>query len=171
MATAIVIAAPVKTGTPTVTLAVDSLVVGTFSIVTLVVRDSSDGGTSLAAFKGLAKRKPQLALAMTVLLLAQAGVPMTSGFVAKFAVIQAAVAVGSYELAVIAMICAVIAAFVYLRIMVSMWISDAMTSETVEVPVFSGVAITFAVAITLVIGFFPSLLLDLTTSLTQLASK
>ena len=108
---------------------------------------------------------------MTVLLLAQAGVPLTSGFVAKFAVIQAAVAVGSYELAVIAMICAVIAAFIYLRIMVSMWISDAMTSETVEVPVFSGVAITFAVAITLVIGFFPSLLLDLTTSLTQLASK
>ena len=79
------------------------------------------------------------------------------------------------------MICAVIAAFVYLRIMVSMWISDsmisdattsdAMASETVEVPVFTGAAITFAVAITLVIGFFPSLLLDLTTSLTQLAAK
>ena len=153
-----------------------ALVVGTFSIVTLVVRDSSDGGTSLDAFKGLAKRRPQLALAMTVLLLAQAGVPMTSGFVAKFAVIQAAVAVGSYKLAVIAMICAVIAAFVYLRIMVSMWISDSTTSdstisETVDVPVFTGAAITIAVAITLVIGFFPSLLLDLTTGLTQLASK
>lgn len=153
-----------------------ALVVGTFSVVTLVVHDSSDGATSLDAFKGLAKRRPQLALAMTVLLLAQAGVPLTSGFVAKFAVIQAAVAVGSYELAVIAMICAVIAAFVYLRIMVSMWISDAVTSdamasETVEVPVFTGAAIVFAVAITLVIGFFPSLLLDLTTSLTQLASK
>lgn len=157
-----------------------ALVVGTFSVVTLVVHDSSDGATSLDAFKGLAKRRPQLALAMTVLLLAQAGVPMTSGFVAKFAVIQAAVAVGSYELAVIAMICAVIAAFVYLRIMVSMWLSDSttcdsttsdsMTAETVEVPVFTRVAITVAVAVTLVIGFFPSLLLDLTTNLTQLAS-
>jgi NADH-quinone oxidoreductase subunit N len=61
---------------------------------------------------------------MTVLLLAQAGVPLTSGFVAKFGVIQAAVEVHSYALAIIAMVASVIAAFLYLRIMVSMWITE-----------------------------------------------
>jgi NADH-quinone oxidoreductase subunit N len=132
-----------------------ALVVGTFSIVTVVARNTSDGVTSLDTFKGLA----------------QAGVPLTSGFIAKFGVIQAAVSVGSYKLAVIAMICAVIAAFVYLRIMVSMWLSDSTISEPVKVPLFSAVAITVAVAVTLAVGILPSLLLNLTSDLSQLAIK
>ena len=148
-----------------------ALVVGTFSVVTVVAQNTNDGATSLDAFKGVGKRKPLLALAMTVLLLAQAGVPLTSGFVAKFGIIQAAVAVGSYGLAVIAMVCAVIAAFVYLRIMVSMWSSEAMTTEPFKVSFFSAISIAIAVVITLVIGVLPSLLLDLTSNLPQLASK
>lgn len=148
-----------------------ALVVGTFGVVTVVAQKSNNGATPLDSFRGIGKNNPPLALAMTVLLLAQAGMPLTSGFVAKFGVIQAAVAVGSYELAVIAMICAVIAAFVYLRIMVSMWLSDSTDTESVKVPLFSGVAIAIALAITLVVGIFPSLLLDLTSNLTQLATK
>ena len=148
-----------------------ALVVGTFSVVTVVAQNTNDGATSLDAFKGLGKRKPLLALAMTVLLLAQAGVPLTSGFVAKFGIIQAAVAVGSYELAVIAMVCAVIAAFVYLRIMVSMWSSEATTTQPFKVSSFSAISIAIAVLTTLVIGILPNLLLDLTSNLSQLASK
>ncbi len=148
-----------------------ALVVGTFSVVTVVAQNTNDGATSLDAFKSLGKRKPLLALAMTVLLLAQAGVPLTSGFVAKFGIIQAAVAVGSYELAVIAMVCAVIAAFVYLRIMVSMWSSEATTTEPFKVSSFSAISIAIAVLTTLVIGILPNLLLDLTSNLSQLASK
>ena len=108
---------------------------------------------------------------MTLFLLAQAGMPLTSGFVAKFGVIQSAVAVGSYQLAVIAMVCAVIAAFVYLRIMVSMWLADGASTERVAVPTLSRVAIGLAVAFTLLIGFLPSLILDLTANLAQLATQ
>ena len=100
------------------------LVIGSFAVVTVVSR-SSNGDTSLDSFKGLAKRRPLLALALTVFLLAQAGVPFTSGFIAKFGVIQAAVEVDSYAIAVIAMLAAVVAAFLYLRIMVTMWVGDA----------------------------------------------
>ena len=148
-----------------------ALVVGTFGVVTVVARDSSADATSLDAFKGLAKNQPLLGLVMTVFLLAQAGMPLTSGFVAKFAVIQSAVAIGSYQLAVIAMVCAVIAAFVYLRIMVSMWLADSPSPEKVAVPALSRIAIGVALAITLVIGFLPSLILDITSNLSQLASK
>ena len=48
------------------------------------------------------------------LVLAQAGVPFTTGFFAKFYVISAAVDQGQYALAVIAMLAAAIAAFFYL---------------------------------------------------------
>ncbi|MFM7649789.1 MAG: NADH-quinone oxidoreductase subunit N, partial [Acidimicrobiaceae bacterium] len=148
-----------------------ALVVGTFGVVTVVGRSSSSEANSLDAFKGLAKNQPILGLVMTVFLLAQAGMPLTSGFVAKFGVIQSAVAVGSYQLAVIAMVCAVIAAFVYLRIMVSMWLSDGATTEKISVPMLSRVAIGLAVAFTLLIGFLPSLILDLTSNLAELATK
>ncbi len=97
------------------------LTVGSFAVVTLVGR-SNGGDTSIDAFAGLAKRRPALALGLTVFLLAQAGVPLTSGFVAKWGVIQAAVEQESYAIAIIAMVAAVIAAFLYLRIMVSMWL-------------------------------------------------
>jgi NADH-quinone oxidoreductase subunit N len=148
-----------------------ALVVGTFGVVTVVARNSSNEANSLDAFKGLAKSQPILGLVMTVFLLAQAGMPLTSGFVAKFGVIQSAVEVGSYQLAVVAMVCAVIAAFVYLRIMVSMWLSDSTSTERVSVPTLSRVAIGLTVAFTLLIGFLPSLILDLTSNLAELATK
>ena len=101
------------------------------------------------------------ALGMTVLLLAQAGVPLTSGFVAKFGIIRAAVSVESYALAVAAMLAAVIAAFLYLRIMVSMWLSDPADDAPVSISRSAGLAITLAVATTLIIGVLPSSLLEI----------
>jgi NADH-quinone oxidoreductase subunit N len=137
------------------------LVVGTFAVVTAVA-GKGDAATSVDAFKGLAKNHPLLALAMTVLLLAQAGVPLTSGFVAKFGVIRAAVGVESYALAIVAMLAAVIAAFLYLRIMVSMWLADGET--TVTTGLATRITIGVSVAATLVIGFFPDVLLSLARS-------
>ena len=103
---------------------------------------------------------------MTVLLLAQAGVPLTSGFIAKFGVITAAVDAHSYDIAIVAMVSAVIAAFVYLRIMVSMWITDEVASdatrEAVRVPALLWVAIATAVAFTIAVGLFPGWLINLT---------
>jgi NADH-quinone oxidoreductase subunit N len=136
------------------------LVIGSFGVVAVVARES-DGDSSLDAFKGLASRRPTLALAFTVLLLAQAGVPLTSGFIAKFAVIGAAVEEHSYAIAIIAMVAAVIAAFLYLRIMVSMWLGEpAEGAPAVRVPFAASLAILAAVAFTIVVGIVPGWLLD-----------
>jgi NADH-quinone oxidoreductase subunit N len=140
------------------------LVIGTFSVVTAVSR-TGDGATDLAAFRGLGRQKPMLALGMTVLLLAQAGVPLTSGFVAKFGVIKAAVQVHSYAVAIIAMVAAVIAAYLYLRIMISMWIAEPEKGddqrEPVRVPLYLGIALTLSVLFTLAVGLFPDWLIRL----------
>lgn len=136
------------------------LTVGSFAVVALVAR-SNGGDTSLDAFAGLAKRRPAVALGLTVFLLAQAGVPFTSGFIAKWGVVQAAVEEESYAIAIIAMVAAVVAAFLYLRIMVKTWLDDGDESTAREaVPVSSGLAIALAAAFTLVIGVWPGWLLD-----------
>jgi NADH-quinone oxidoreductase subunit N len=107
-----------------------------------------------------------------VLLVAQAGVPFTSGFIAKFGVIGAAVDESSYALAIIAMLSTVIAAFLYLRIMVSAWIQDAPAEDdtaSVPIPFSTGLAITAAVVFTLVVGLYPEWLLDMADSTVQFA--
>jgi NADH-quinone oxidoreductase subunit N len=136
------------------------LTVGSFAVVTLVGR-SSGGDTSLDAFSGLAKRRPALALGLTVFLLAQAGVPLTSGFVAKWGVIQAAVEQESYVIAIIAMIAAVIAAYLYLRIMVSMWLREGASDVAVEpVPLMTGFSVVFAAVFTIAVGVWPQWVLE-----------
>ena len=145
------------------------IVIGTFGVVSLVA-GVSDSTPSLDDMRGLSQRRPVLALGLTVLLLAQAGVPLTSGFVAKFGVIQSAVTSGSYVLAIVAMVSAVIAAFLYLRIMVSMWLSAPANDSPLNIPFASGLAIGFAVLFTLALGFVPGWLLDAARDLAQFAS-
>ena len=150
------------------------LAVGSFAAVSVVSRSTTgDGGAagagaSLDAFNGLAKTNPVFALGFTVLLLAQAGVPLTSGFVAKFGVIRAAVSTESYVLAVLAMVSAVIAAYLYLRIIVSMWLAESSSARR-TVSLAGRVTLASAVAITLALGVVPTYLLRLSESLTSLA--
>jgi NADH-quinone oxidoreductase subunit N len=148
------------------------LVLGTFAVVALVGR-TGDHQTDLGAFRGLGRSRPALALAMTVLLLAQAGVPLTSGFVAKFGVIEAAVGERSYVIAVVAMLASVIAAFLYLRIMVSMWIADAEpgddTREPVRAPLSTTLAVVLAVGFTLAVGVAPGWIISAAQNATAVA--
>jgi NADH:ubiquinone oxidoreductase subunit 2 (subunit N) len=44
--------------------------------------------------------------------------------------------------------------------MVSMWLSEPASTERREIPTGSGIAIAVTVAITLVVGFIPSLVLS-----------
>lgn len=96
------------------------MVIGTFGIVT-VVGGRGDRNHGLEAYRGLARRQPWLAGGLALLLLAQAGVPFTTGFVAKLEVIAAVVRSGSTDLAVVAMLSAAVAAFFYLRIALLMY--------------------------------------------------
>jgi NADH-quinone oxidoreductase subunit N len=140
------------------------LALGTFAAVTAVAR-TGDTATDISSFRGLGRARPAFALGVTVLLLAQAGVPLTSGFVAKFGVISVAVEHHSYVLAVLAMVSAVIAAYLYLRIMISMWVADEESGdaarEVVRIPRLLGLALTVSVVFTLVVGFFPDPLLGI----------
>ena len=152
--------------------AYSALVIGTFSVLA-AVSGPGDSRTGLDDLRGLNARRPALALAFTVLLLAQAGVPLTSGFVAKFEVIAAAVDARSFWLAVVAMVSAVISAFLYLRIMAAVYSSPGEgdevdggaaagePAEPLPVPVLTGVVVAVTVAVTVGIGVLPSILHDL----------
>lgn len=138
-----------------------AMAIGSFAVVT-VVSGPGDEGTGIDSLRGLAARRPLLAAAFTVLLLSQAGIPFTAGFWAKFEVITAAVDARSFWLAVIAMLAAVVAAFLYLRIVVAMFL-DAPDPDAprLRIPRGPAVAIAIVVLFTLAFGIYPEPLLNL----------
>ena len=139
------------------------IVAGTFGVITIVA-GRNDLKTGIDDFAGLSRRRPALALGFSVLLLAQAGVPFTSGFFAKFGVIAAAVDAHSYWLAIIAMTTAVVSAFVYLRVVVAMYMADPEDAEQPKevLPFSAGFGVAVAVGITVLIGVLPELVTELT---------
>lgn len=139
--------------------------ISAFGLVTLV-RSRGAEATSLSQWAGLGRRAPVLAGSFAFLLLAFAGIPLTSGFTAKFAVFAASVAHGGVSgvvLVVIGVLSSAITAYVYFRIIVLMYFSDP-TEEGVAVvlpSVLTTAAIAVGVIVTLVLGVFPSPLLEL----------
>ena len=143
------------------------MVAGSFGVVAIVGR-KGDGSHQLSDYNGLARSNPLLAGSFIVMLLAQAGVPFTAGFFAKFLSITAAADAHAVPLAIIAMVSAVISAFLYLRIIVAMFMSggddgtEAVIdrSKRLHVPFAAGLAIAICVVVTIGYGLFPDLLLD-----------
>jgi NADH-quinone oxidoreductase subunit N len=142
-------------------LAYTFMIVGSFGIATLVGR-KGDARHSLDDYNGFAGAQPVLALTFTVFLLAQAGVPLTTGFLAKFYVIGAAAESNSYALAIIAMVSSVVSAYLYLRIIVAMYMSDAADGGPgrIRVPFGAGLALVLCVAFTVVAGIAPDPVID-----------
>jgi NADH-quinone oxidoreductase subunit N len=107
------------------------LTIGSFAVITVMGRDG-DTGHTITDYRGLARRQPVLALSFAVLLLGQAGVPFTTGFLAKFGVVGAVVATHAYALAAIAMVTAAIAVFFYLRVAVAMYSPVGAVADPVD---------------------------------------
>jgi NADH-quinone oxidoreductase subunit N len=134
------------------------MVIGSFAVVGIM---GWDEGHALSRYSGLSRSRPTLALAFTVFLLAQAGVPLTSGFIGKFQVISASVDARNYVLASVAMLAAVVSAFMYLRIVMALYVADdGVEGARPAVPWASGLAVLGAVAFTLVVGFVPQFLIE-----------
>jgi NADH-quinone oxidoreductase subunit N len=135
---------------------------GTFGIV-MLVRDGTGEVTTLSSWAGLGKRSPLIAGAFAFLLLALAGIPLTSGFTGKFAVFAAAYDSGAALLVLLAVISSMIAAFFYIRVIVVMFFTEPRGEEvSVVLPsAYGQIAIGVSVAVTVILGVLPQPLLDL----------
>ncbi len=152
-------------------LAYTFMIVGSFGVATVVGR-TGDTRHSLDDYRGLSAVRPVLALAFAVFLLAQAGVPLTTGFLAKLYVIGAAAESESYALALIAMVSAVVSAFLYLRIIVAMYMdppepgvqggprSGDDAPARLPIPFAAGLAILLCVVFTVGAGVVPDPVVD-----------
>ncbi|GLU49239.1 NADH-quinone oxidoreductase subunit NuoN [Nocardiopsis ansamitocini] len=137
--------------------------IGAFAVVTLVrAREGGGEAGELAQWAGLGRTSPFLACSLALFLLAFAGIPLTSGFIGKFAVFEAAVAAGATPLVIVGVLSSAVTAFFYVRIIVLMFFADPAESapKVLKPGALTGTAIIVGVAATLILGVFPGPVLD-----------
>ncbi len=137
--------------------------IGCFAIVMLVRGPAGEAG-HLSSWAGLGRTSPMIAGVFAFLLLALAGIPLTSGFTAKFGVFSAAIASGAIAPVLVAILASAISAFFYLRVIVLMYFTKPASEggAAVAVPsVLTYTAIGVAVAGTVLLGVFPQSVLNL----------
>ncbi|WP_460495790.1 NADH-quinone oxidoreductase subunit NuoN [Glycomyces tarimensis] len=136
-------------------------VIAAFAVVSLV-RDGDDEATHLSRWAGLGKNSPGMALIFTVLMLALAGIPFTSGFTAKFSLFSAGFEAGEVGLVIVGVVSSAILAFPYLRVVVLLWLNEpAPDAPTVNLPSpMAGTVVAAGVVATVLLGVAPGYLLE-----------
>jgi NADH-quinone oxidoreductase subunit N len=121
-------------------------------------------GEAITDFNGLGKTNPLLALALTVLLAALAGVPLTAGFLGKFFVFALAVEARLWFGVGIAFIAAAAGFYYYLNVVRAMWWAAPDGRAPVTLPSISKYCIALLTVATLVLGVWPQPILALLKS-------
>ncbi|MEX3653541.1 MULTISPECIES: NADH-quinone oxidoreductase subunit NuoN [Mycolicibacterium] len=136
---------------------------GAFAVITLVRAAGGEEDTELARWAGLGRRVPLLGAVFTIFLLAFAGIPLTSGFIAKLAVFKAAGEGGAMPLVVVGVIASAIAAFVYLRVIIVMYspVPERDGPQVLVPGAMTRAAILVGATGTVLFGIMPQFLLDL----------
>ncbi|MDI9924869.1 NADH-quinone oxidoreductase subunit NuoN [Rhodococcus sp. IEGM 1341] len=135
---------------------------GGFAIIGLA-RDERGEVSDLERWAGIGRRSPLVAAVFGLFLLSFAGIPLTSGFIGKFAVFSAASGAGGAALVVVGVVCSAIAAFFYVRVIVLMFFTDPgeRTATIVRPTASVSCAIGVSVVVTVALGVFPQPVLDL----------
>ena len=139
-----------------VTYAITSF--GAWSVV--IALEKPDGrGLDIEDFAGLGRRKPALAVAMTIFMLSLTGMPPTLGLIGKLYLFRTVIEGGFIGLAVIGVLTSLISAYYYLRVVVMMWMREGEPQVESE-PWLDLTTAATAIA-TVVLSFLPAALFAL----------
>ncbi len=97
---------------------------GAFAFL-LYAFDAEDENEEIERLAGFSKDHPLMAAAFSALLLSMAGIPPLAGFFAKLVVLKAAVEMNLTLLAVFGVLCSVVSAYYYIRIIKIMYFDEA----------------------------------------------
>ncbi|MET1054285.1 MAG: NADH-quinone oxidoreductase subunit N [Pedobacter sp.] len=129
-----------------------------FAILILVKQKT--GGDDFESFNGLGKRNPLAALALTVAMLSLAGIPLTGGFMGKYLMFLNVMNQYQIYLVAFAILNALVGFYYYLRVVVAMYFKEGAEVH-LETPVQYKVVLILSVIITVILGVYPSVILNL----------
>jgi len=131
---------------------------GAFGIISLLSQSSHDTD-QLESYRGLFWRQPWLAAVFTLTLLSLAGIPLTSGFMAKFYIVFAGLKSDLIAIVISLIINSVIGLYYYLRIINTLFATG--DNEKLPEVSFSGHLVLGMIALVILwLGLFPGSLVD-----------
>jgi len=123
------------------------MTLGTFAFI-LAMRRKDGNVEQIDDLSGLSQTNPIMATIMTILMFSLAGIPPLAGFLAKWYVLVAAMEANLVALAVIGVLCSVVGAYYYLRIIKIMWFDEpvgAFVPASTELRIVLGLSAAFVV--------------------------
>jgi NADH-quinone oxidoreductase subunit N len=132
--------------------------IAAFAVIIMVTKNKEN--ENIENFNGLGKTNPLMAAVLTASLLSMAGIPIFSGFFAKFMLFSDTVKAGFLIVVIAGVINSIISVGYYFKLILAMYTKDAET-EKQAIPFSYYVVAVVAIALNVVIGIYPSLLTNL----------
>jgi NADH-quinone oxidoreductase subunit N len=134
--------------------------VGAFGVLAALEEKRVD---SIADFRGLAKRAPDLSFCLLIFLLSLAGIPPLAGFFGKFYLFVSALEdhSGLLWLVLLALAMSVVSFYYYLKVLKQAYVfAPAADAVGIRVRATTRIALWATAALVVLLGCFPALLLD-----------
>jgi NADH-quinone oxidoreductase subunit N len=125
---------------------------------------SRTGNETISAFTGLGKRNPAMAFCMSIALLSLAGIPITSGFFAKYYVFNTLMNTSYKWLLVVAVLTSAVGVYYYLKVIIAMYFKSSeenLGEPKITVEKSQAMVIILTTIITLAIGLAPDLIANM----------
>ncbi|MES2410549.1 MAG: NADH-quinone oxidoreductase subunit N [Bacteroidota bacterium] len=132
--------------------------IASFAVIIYVTRDKDN--EDISNFNGLGKTNPLLAAILTASLLSMAGIPIFSGFFAKFMLFAQTIKAGYFVVVIAAVINSIISVGYYFKLILAMYTKEASEEKKAVPFVYYAVAV-LAILLNIVMGIYPSLVTNL----------
>lgn len=129
--------------------------IASFAVIIFVSQHKES--EEVEAFNGFGKSNPLMAAILTASLLSMAGIPIFSGFFAKFILFTQTIQTGYLSLVIIAVINSIISVGYYLKIVIAMYTKEC-TEEKQTVPFVYIIVAVIAILLNIIIGISPTIL-------------
>ena len=132
--------------------------IASFAVIIYVTKDK--GNEDISNFNGLGKTNPLLAAILMASLLSMAGIPIFSGFFAKFILFTQTIKAGYLVVVIAAVINSIISVGYYFKLILAMYTKEASEDKRNVPFVYYAVAVV-AILINIILGIYPSFVTNL----------
>lgn len=132
--------------------------IAAFAVVLAVCGDK--GNEDIFNFNGLGKRNPLLAAVLTCSLLSMAGIPIFSGFFAKFFLFNEVMGTNHIAIIIIAVLNSIVSVGYYFKLILAMYTKEDL-GEKQPVPVMYTIVAVLAIVLNVAMGLYPKFVMEL----------
>jgi NADH-quinone oxidoreductase subunit N len=133
---------------------------GIASFAVIIYVTTNKDNEDISNFNGLGKNNPLLAAILTASLLSMAGIPIFSGFFAKFMLFEQTIKAGYLVVVIAAVINSIISVGYYFKLILAMYTKEASDEKQTVPFVYYAVAV-IAILLNIILGIYPSFVTNL----------